>query len=159
VAVLQDLIDDSLALIAARKVMYADAKGEGRTIEVADVAGEKAAIANGFSPRTTAISESYPKTMDHPGYPNGGATGMMVKDYRGKDANQEIWKYDSGLAGRIAEHLKQVAIEEGQWADKRDVTSHVSVDVAKVELRIERHRIADAKKEALAKGLPWPPPQ
>jgi hypothetical protein len=66
VAVLQDLIDDSLALIAARKVMYADAKGEGRTIEVADAADEKA------------------------------------------------------------------------------------VDVAKVELRIERHRIAEAKKAALA---------
>jgi hypothetical protein len=45
---------------------------------------------------------------------------------------------------------------EGQWAEKRDVTSHVSVDVAKVELRIERHRIAEAKKAALAKGLPWP---
>jgi hypothetical protein len=101
VAVLQDLIDDSLALIAARKVMYADAKGEGRTLEVVDAAGEKAAIANGFSQRTAAISETYPKTMDHLGYPNGAATGMMVKDYRGKDANQEIWKYDGGLAGTM----------------------------------------------------------
>jgi phage terminase small subunit len=79
VAVLQDLIDDSLALIAARKVMYAEAKGEGRTLEVADAAAEKAAIANGFSQRTTAIRETYPKTMDHPGYPNGAATGMMVE--------------------------------------------------------------------------------
>jgi hypothetical protein len=76
VAVLQELIDDGLALIAARKKMYADAKGEGRIIEVADAAAEKAAIANGFSPRTTAIRETYPKTMDHPGYPNGAATDV-----------------------------------------------------------------------------------
>lgn len=34
--------------------------------------------------------------MVHPGYPNGAATGLFVKNYRGKDAYQEVWKFDSG---------------------------------------------------------------
>jgi hypothetical protein len=33
--------------------------------------------------------------MVHPGYPNGAATGLLVKDYLGKDANQEVWKFPS----------------------------------------------------------------
>ena len=41
--------------------------------------------------------------MLHPGYPNGAATGLLVKDYRGKDANQVIWKLDSALESRIAD--------------------------------------------------------
>jgi hypothetical protein len=30
---------------------------------------------------------------DHP----GGATGMLVKEYRGKNAQQEIWRFDAAL--------------------------------------------------------------
>src|SRR4051794_8716414 len=59
--------------------------------------------------------------MLHPEYPNGAAAGLLVKDYRGKDANQVIWKSDSALEARIADDLKQAAIEEGQWNEKRDV--------------------------------------
>lgn len=62
----------------------------------------------------------YPKTMVHPGYPNGGGTGMLVKDYRGKNAEQEIWKFDGGLVAKILEAMKQAAIEEGEWDEKRD---------------------------------------
>ena len=36
---------------------------------------------------------------------------MLVKDYRGKDANQIVWKFDSALEARIADDLKQAAIE------------------------------------------------
>ena len=60
---------------------------------------------------------------------------------------------------QITDVLKQAAIEEGQWTEKRDVTNHVAVDVIKVELRMEQHRIAEAKQAAQAKGLPWPPPK
>ena len=58
--------------------------------------------------------------MVHPGYPNGAATGLLGKDYRGKDANQEVWKFDSALEARLADDLKQAAIEEGQWSEKRE---------------------------------------
>jgi hypothetical protein len=51
----------------------------------------------------------YPKTVLHPGYPNGG----VVKDDRGKDANQVVWKFEGALEARIADDLRQAAIEEG----------------------------------------------
>ena len=89
----------------------------------------------------------------------GGSTGLLVKDYRGKDANQVVWKFDAALEARIADNLKQAAIEEGQWTEKREVSGRVGVEVARVELRREQRRIADAKKAALAAGQPWPPPK
>ena len=58
--------------------------------------------------------------MVHPGYPNGAGNGMLVKDYRGKNAEQEIWKFDGALVTKILDVLKQAAIEEGQWSEKRD---------------------------------------
>jgi hypothetical protein len=45
--------------------------------------------------------------------PNGAATGLLVKDYRGKDANQEVWKFDAAIEAKLMEALKQAAIEEG----------------------------------------------
>lgn len=39
------------------------------------------------------------------------ATGMLVKDYRGKDANQVVWRFDSALESKIMEALKRAAIE------------------------------------------------
>jgi hypothetical protein len=47
--------------------------------------------------------------MYHHGYPTGAAHGLLVKDYRGKDANQEIWKFDTGLVSKIIDALKQAA--------------------------------------------------
>ena len=44
---------------------------------------------------------------------------MLVKDYRGKNAEQEIWKFDAALVSQINDTLKQAAIEEGQWSEKR----------------------------------------
>jgi hypothetical protein len=48
-----------------------------------------------------------------------GATGVMVKSYRGRHAKKEIWKFDSALESAIRKTLKQAAIEEGQWNEKR----------------------------------------
>jgi hypothetical protein len=41
----------------------------------------------------------------------------LVKDLRGKDATQVVWKFDSALEAKIFEALKQAAIEEGQWTE------------------------------------------
>src|ERR1700694_3557030 len=62
---------------------------------------------------------------DHP----GGATGMLVKDYRGKNAEQEIWKFDAALVAQTCDVLKQAAIEEGQWTEKRDAKGSVGISV------------------------------
>ena len=53
---------------------------------------------------------------DHP----GGATGLLVKDYRGKNAEHQIWKFDTGLMSQINATMKQAAIEEGQWGAKQE---------------------------------------
>jgi phage terminase small subunit len=89
---------------------------------------------------------------DHP----GGATGMLVKDYRGKNAEQEIWRFDAALVTQINATLKQAAIEEGQWSEKREVKS---TETAERIARINRGRdlLAAEKKATLARGEPWPP--
>jgi hypothetical protein len=58
------------------------------------------------------------RAIEYAEYP-GGATGMLVREYRGKNAEQEIWKFDAALVSRINATLKQAAIEEGQWTEKR----------------------------------------
>jgi phage terminase small subunit len=104
---------------------------------------------------------------DHP----GGATGMLVKDYRGKNAEQEMWKFDASLVTQINATLKQAAIEEGQWSERgetareRRETERERRETARKEndamiianLHAGRQRVVDAKKAALAKGEPWPP--
>ena len=37
----------------------------------------------------------------------GGATGMLVRDFRGKNAEQEIWKFDGALVAQINDTLTQ----------------------------------------------------
>jgi hypothetical protein len=38
-----------------------------------------------------ALSEA--RALEYAADP-GGSTGLLVKDYRGKDANQLVWKFD-----------------------------------------------------------------
>jgi hypothetical protein len=40
--------------------------------------------------------------------------------HRGRAKNMSIWKFDAPLVSQINDVLKQAAIEEGQWAEKRD---------------------------------------
>jgi hypothetical protein len=85
----------------------------------------------------------------------GGATGLLVKDYRGKNAEQEIWRYDAGLISQINDTMKQAAIEEGQWTEKRDVSSSATAALVKANLLKGRDRVAAEKKAALARGEIW----
>jgi len=90
--------------------------------------------------------------MQHPGFPIGGETGMLVKDYRGKNAEQEIWKFDSALVDKFSALLKQAAIEEGQWNEKREVSGGVSMAELERRLNAGRDRVVAAKKAANAKA-------
>lgn len=45
----------------------------------------------------------------------GGASGFMLRDYKGKDADTKVYKVDTGLLSEFREHERQVAIEAGQW--------------------------------------------
>jgi phage terminase small subunit len=90
---------------------------------------------------------------DHP----GGASGMLVKDYRGKNAEQEIWKLDAALVSQINATMKQAAIEEGQWSEKREMSGRLPLSEITARLNAGRDRVAAEKKAAPATGEPWPP--
>jgi hypothetical protein len=79
---------------------------------------------------------------DHP----AGATGMLVKDYRGKNAEQMIWKFDGALVAQINDTLKQAAIEEGQWTGKRENKDSVGLSVTVQRLNAGRDRATVAKR-------------
>ena len=73
---------------------------------------------------------------------------MLVKDYRGKNAEQEIWKFDASLVAQINGVLKQAAIEEGQWTEKRQLSSEVGISEIMARLNAGRDRCAAAKRAA-----------
>jgi hypothetical protein len=75
----------------------------------------------------------------------GGATGMLVNDYRGKNAEQAIWKFDAALVAQINDVLKQAAIEEGQWTEKRQLSGEVGISEITRRLNAGRQRVSDAK--------------
>ena len=83
----------------------------------------------------------------------GGAAGMLVKDYRGKNAEQEIWKFDASLVAQINDVLKQAAIEDGQWTEKREAKGALGISVIKERLNAGRKRVADAKAAQDAAAL------
>jgi len=75
-----------------------------------------------------------------------------VKDYRGKNAGQEIWKFDAAWIEKLLHTLKQAAIEEGQWTEKREVAGGVSMAELERRLNAGRDRVAAAKNAADAKA-------
>jgi len=73
---LQTVVDDLLALRAARQVLYANQLDEGYDFEVVDSAQEARALADGCRPLPPiASAPEFPKMMQHPGFPMGGETG------------------------------------------------------------------------------------
>lgn len=113
---------------------------EGKLDYILTAAGEPPA------PEAKVARPEYPKFLVHPGYPIGGHTGLLIKDYRGKNAEQEIWKFDAALVSRFCDTLKQAAIEEGQWSEKRQMNGGVGIHMLMEELQKGRQRCADAKK-------------
>ena len=63
----------------------------------------------------------------------GAYTGVLVKDFRGKNADQVIWKFDAAVEAAIRDALKQVAIEEGQWTEKRHIRAAADLAASKRE--------------------------
>src|SRR5258708_6127283 len=60
------------------------------------------------------------------------------------------WRFDAALEAKLFEALKQAAIEEGQWSEKREINA--SADLAKLKARINRGR---DRLAALARGEEW----
>lgn len=53
----------------------------------------------------------------------GGNTGLLVRDYKGKDADQPVYKVDTATLKELREYLKQIAIEIGDWTEKTALTT------------------------------------
>ena len=149
--------------------MYAEQKDEGHEFTVNDKDEELAAIEEGCRALPPALVPppagdwkdelpppplEYPKIMVHPGYPNGAGTGMLMKDFRGKNAEQVVWKFDASLGGKLMDALKQAAIEEGQWTEKRQIKAAGAAE-RKARINRGRDRLAAEKAAYLARGEVW----
>jgi hypothetical protein len=107
--------------------------------------------------RTLRVVEA--RALEYAYHP-GGATGMLVKDYRGVNAEIEIWKFDRALMSKINATLKQAGIEEGQWNQKREPSGGMSIHEKMARLNAGRDRVAraaEAKRAALAAAEAGPP--
>ena len=52
----------------------------------------------------------------------GGKTGLMSLDYKGKDADRAVYKLDAALLKELRDLEREIAIELGQWAERREVS-------------------------------------
>jgi hypothetical protein len=52
----------------------------------------------------------------------GGKSGLLARDYKGKDADRTVYKFDAPMVKEYRECLKQAAIELGEWTEKREHT-------------------------------------
>lgn len=51
----------------------------------------------------------------------GGKTGLIVREYKALDL--PVYKVDTAVIKEVRDLLKQIAIETGEWTEKKDVTS------------------------------------
>ena len=91
---------EELQTLIAESVVKVEIRQRSARVEV---------LENNLNRMCSLIEARALEYADHP----GGATGMLVKDYRGKNAEQEIWKLDAALLSQINATMKQAAIEEG----------------------------------------------
>jgi hypothetical protein len=68
----------------------------------------------------------------------GGETGLIVRDYKGKDADRPIYKYDAALIREMRGLLDDIAREIGDRRTKIDMTTKVDVT-----------KLTDAELEAI----------
>ena len=52
----------------------------------------------------------------------GGKTGLLALDYKGKDADRAVYKLDAALLKEMRDLEREIAIELGQWTEKRELT-------------------------------------
>lgn len=52
----------------------------------------------------------------------GGKTGLLALDYKGKDADRAVYKLDAALLKELRDLEREIAIELGQWAERKEVS-------------------------------------
>jgi hypothetical protein len=69
----------------------------------------------------------------------GGSSGLLVKTYKGKDADTAVYRFDAALVEQMNATCKQVAIEIGQWTEKRNMA--ITGDLADRILEARRRKV------------------
>jgi len=50
----------------------------------------------------------------------GGNTGLLVRDYKGRNADKPVYKADTALMAEMRATERQAAEEMGQWVERRE---------------------------------------
>jgi len=61
----------------------------------------------------------------------GGETGLLVRDYKGKDAATPVYRVDTRLLAELRAHERQAAEELGRWKEDKPVNKQVIVVVSR----------------------------
>ena len=69
----------------------------------------------------------------------GGSSGLLVKTYKGKDADSVVYRFDAALVQQMNATCKQVAIEIGQWTEQRNMA--ITGDLADRILEARRRKV------------------
>ena len=85
----------------------------------------------------------------------GGNTGLLVRDYKGRNADVAVYKADTALMAEMRATERQAAEELGQWITKSE-PSHLNVNEMTERLNAGRRRLLEdrEKRQALVAGTP-----
>jgi len=84
----------------------------------------------------------------------GGSTGLLTLDYKGKDANQPIYRFDAPLMAEMRLAEKQAAIEMGQWSEEAAPTEVSRAFAGSVEELLIIYRRVQTTNEGGSQGEP-----
>ena len=69
--------------------------------------------------RARQVIDARAKDKTMAGVP-GGATGLLVRDYKGKNAGAPVYRVDTALIAELRALMRQAAEELGQWVEKSE---------------------------------------
>ena len=49
----------------------------------------------------------------------GGGSGLLFRDFKGKDAGTPVYRFDAAIVNKLNETLRQAAQEMGQWGENQ----------------------------------------
>jgi hypothetical protein len=88
----------------------------------------------------------------------GGASGMLCRDYKRKEADRPVTRIELGVVSLVAElcgHERQAAEELGQW--KTGVEERKALDASPAAIRRALLLTAVVCSRVREPPMPWPP--
>ena len=84
----------------------------------------------------------------------GGNTGLLVRDYKGKNAALPVYKVDTALLAELRAHERQAAEELGQWNEDKPVSKQVIVVMSRPTPPENAQKVLEAPPEPPPLDLP-----